>query len=111
MTNTMFKSSVPGMDDIMRQNPELMQKFTNAAMNTMSKPGFSGFMNSVQAKDTRPEMKGPTDIQDILNGLKPKQADEVSTVSVSELNEMKDELNVKKGRRKRSDKMSINLNL
>jgi hypothetical protein len=111
MTNTMFKSSVPGMDDIMRQNPELMQKFTNAAMNSMSKPGFSGFMNSVQSKDTRPEMKGPTDIQDILNGLKPKQSDEVSTVSISELNEMKDELNVKKGRRKRSDKMSINLNL
>ena len=23
MTNTMFKSSMPGMDDIMRQNPEL----------------------------------------------------------------------------------------
>jgi len=110
MTNTMFKSSVPGMDDIMRQNPELMQKFTNAAMNSMSKPGFSGFMNAVQAKETRPEMKGPSDIQDILNGLKPKQADEVSTVSVSELNEMKDELNVKKGRRKRSDKISMSLN-
>ena len=28
MTNTMFKSSIPGMDDIMRQNPELMQQFT-----------------------------------------------------------------------------------
>ena len=30
MTNTMFKSSMPGMDDIMRQNPELMQQFTKA---------------------------------------------------------------------------------
>ena len=27
MTNTMFKSAMPGMDDIMRQNPELMQQF------------------------------------------------------------------------------------
>ena len=27
MTNTMFKSSMPGLDDVMRQNPELMQKF------------------------------------------------------------------------------------
>ena len=35
MTNTMFKSAMPGMDDIMRQNPELMQQFQNAAMNTM----------------------------------------------------------------------------
>ena len=36
LTNTMFKSQLPGMDDIMRQNPELMQQFTNAAVNSMS---------------------------------------------------------------------------
>jgi hypothetical protein len=49
MTNTLFKSSMPGMDDIMRQNPELMQQFTQAAVNSMGQtnPGFSGFMNSV----------------------------------------------------------------
>jgi hypothetical protein len=49
MTNTMFKSSVPGMDDIMRQNPELMQQFTQAAVNTMGQnnPGFGNFMSSV----------------------------------------------------------------
>ena len=35
MTNTMFKSAMPGMDDIMRQNPELMQQFTAAAANSM----------------------------------------------------------------------------
>ena len=47
MTNTMFKSSMPGVDDIMRQNPELMQQFTQAAVNTMGEnnPGFGGFMN------------------------------------------------------------------
>ena len=32
MSNTMFKSAVPGMDDIMRQNPDLMQQFNKAAM-------------------------------------------------------------------------------
>ena len=49
LTNTMFKSSVPGMDDIMRQNPELMQQFTQAAVNTMGQnnPGFGNFMSSV----------------------------------------------------------------
>lgn len=48
MTNSMFKSSMPGMDDIMRQNPELMQQFTQAAVNSMSQssPGFAGFMNN-----------------------------------------------------------------
>ena len=49
MSNTLFKSSMPGMDDIMRQNPELMKQFTQAAVNTMgeSNPGFGGFMNGL----------------------------------------------------------------
>jgi hypothetical protein len=34
LTNTMFKTSLPGMDDIMKQNPELMQQFAKAAVNT-----------------------------------------------------------------------------
>ena len=48
MTNTMFKSSMPGMDEIMKQNPELMQQFSQAAVNSMSNtnPGFSNFMNN-----------------------------------------------------------------
>jgi len=49
MTNTMFKSAMPGMDDIMRQNPELMQQFTAAAVNSMSqtRPGFGNFMGDL----------------------------------------------------------------
>ena len=49
MSNTLFKSAMPGMDDIMKQNPELMKQFTQAAVNTMgqSNPGFGGFMNNV----------------------------------------------------------------
>jgi hypothetical protein len=127
MTNTMFKSSLPGMDDIMRQNPDLMQQFTSAAVNSMqnTNPGFSGFMGNFMPgasndrpppppaqtqvnrsqnertapptnrpdlmrarnndginiqeqfgradggeRSTRPEMKGPTDINDLLSGLK-----------------------------------------
>jgi hypothetical protein len=130
MTNTMFKSSLPGMDDIMRQNPDLMQQFTSAAVNSMqnTNPGFSGFMGNFMPgasndrpppppaqtqvnrgqnertaaptnrpdlmrarnndginiqeqfarvdekepmqRSTRPEMKGPTDISDLLSGLK-----------------------------------------
>jgi hypothetical protein len=46
MTNTMFKSSMPGMDDIMRQNPELMQQFTKAAASSMGGGGGSGVQNS-----------------------------------------------------------------
>jgi hypothetical protein len=47
MTNTMFKSSIPGMDDIMRQNPDLMSQFTKAAVSSMENttPGLGNFMN------------------------------------------------------------------
>ena len=34
LTNTMFKSSLPGMEDVMRQNPDLMKQFASAAANT-----------------------------------------------------------------------------
>ena len=61
MTNTMFKSSMPGMDDIMRQNPDLMREFSKAAVNTMgnSNPGFGGFMNNIMGNNfggTRDDM-------------------------------------------------------
>ena len=60
MTNTLFKSSMPGMDDIMRQNPELMQQFTQAAVNQMgqSNPGLGGFMNGMMNADPTPPSRG-----------------------------------------------------
>ena len=89
MSNTLLKSAMPGMDDIMRQNPDLMQQFTKAAVDQMSAKNNSGFGNFMemannsrpdldQAKSEavpversqRPEMKGPDDISDILSGLK-----------------------------------------
>ena len=175
MTNTMFKSAMPGMDDIMRQNPELMQQFQSAAMNSMGQqnPGFGQFMGGVMGgppqmnqmppmgappvppremrqnpprmrragnrpdvaagrgndmndainikdnfgKTARPEMKGPSDLGDILSGLKTKkiniaQRDTNSVVSVSELDEMKSSLErPKKSRRKpKSERNTISLN-
>ena len=35
LTNTMFKSSLPGMEDIMKQNPDLMKQFASAAASSM----------------------------------------------------------------------------
>ena len=37
LSNTMFKSSIPGMDDVLQQNPELMKQFAEAAVGTMNK--------------------------------------------------------------------------
>merc|ERR1712166_853710 len=162
MTNTMFKSAMPGMDDIMRQNPDLMQQFTQAAASSMgdSSPGLGGFMNMVsgmsqpprgspqgpnegmrmdppQMPSSRPdinmarsntrasfndaenmesnfasvnekrkEMRGPSDLRDILSGLKTKSINlkenkPGSTVSIDELNDMKSSMKKpKKSKRK-----------
>jgi hypothetical protein len=63
MSNTIFKSAMPGMDDILRQNPDLMRQFQTAAVNSMAKenPGFSGFMNNIMTPpaDSRPPQPTP----------------------------------------------------
>ncbi len=145
MTNTMFKSSMPGMDDIMRQNPELMQHFTQAAVNTMGEtnPGFSGFMNEYMdnnnntrmpesrpdlnqtfsnnrqrpssQQNERPEMGGPSDLGDILSGLKTKSVDvqdkSESTISVEDAIKMKQSNIPKSTKRKKSDRNVVSLDL
>jgi len=198
MTNTMFKSALPNMDDIMRQNPDLMQQFQSAAVNSMgqSNPGFAGFMNGMMnsepqvpggggppppmatqtpeyinnsrsrpgnnsssyarssvvndginiresgqgqgqerssrrpmddapQRSTRPEMRGPSDINDILSGLKtktiniqeeaaeePKQ-NESSTISIADLKELQTDgaLPKKSKRRQGSNKNTISLDI
>jgi hypothetical protein len=198
MTNTMFKSAMPGMDDILKQNPDLMRSFQNAAVNSMagSSPGFSGFMSNmmnpeikpsqgmgppppmatqgpnsvtaptgrpgnnnyarpdlnmsrsnfvddgislrenferpdVQDRTTRrqpvarPEMKGPSDLSDILSGLKTKTINiqeqttqnqaqnDNSTISISDLKELQSDGNMPKrsGRRKKSASNTISLDI
>ena len=197
MSNTMFKSAMPGMDDIFRQNPELMRQFQSAAVNSMSgsNPGFAGFMGGLmnpepqvphgkgppspmatqgtmpppnragnntsrvdismarssndgisikekhnqwiepmpasasasQKSSRRPDMKGPTDISDILSGLKtktieitPQKKDIViedinnsSTISLDDLKSIQGEGNIpKRSRRKtKSDKNTISLDI
>ena len=68
MTNTMFKSALPGMDDIMKQNPDLMNHFTKAAINSMEtkSPGLSNFMNDFgmsHGKDTNEIHSRPSNFE------------------------------------------------
>ena len=199
MTNTMFKSAMPGMDDILRQNPDLMRSFQNAAVNSMSQssPGLSGFMSNVMGTEpqnpsgrgppppmstqgpnaipppmsrpgnnsyarpdlnfsksnfvddgislrenferpdfqdrsskrqtplSRPEMKGPSDITDILSGLKTKTiniqethnmsqpVNDSSTISISDLKDLQSGGNMpkKSGRRKKSASNTVSLDI
>ena len=67
LSNTMFKSALPGMGDIMKQNPDLMAQFGQAAAESMkqTKPGFGGFMSNImsgfgggnKAKNTRQDVQ------------------------------------------------------
>jgi hypothetical protein len=61
MSNTMFKSAMPGMDDILRQNPDLMRQFQTAAVNSMANtnPGFAGFMGGLMQEPQVPQGRGP----------------------------------------------------
>jgi hypothetical protein len=195
MTNTMFKSAMPGMDDILRQNPDLMRSFQNAAVNSMAQtnPGFSGFMSNMmnpepprgmgpppplatqgpnavpppvgrpgnnnyarpdlnmsksnfedgislrenferpdlqdrttrrQPQQSRPEMKGPSDISDILSGLKtktiniqtpatPVNQNDSSTISFNDLKDLQNEGTMPKrsGRRKKSASNTVSLDI
>ena len=195
MTNSMFKSSMPGMDDIMRQNPELMQQFTSAAVNSMgqSNPGLGGFMNMMggqgqpqqpqqpqqqsqsrsmpqqpqfsqqsrgappppmatqgpaatpppvrpgyvplpnrpdinasrnipaqERSSRRPEMKGPSDISNLLSGLKVNKTavdiqndndDKGSTISISELKEMQNDNIPVRSKRRKSEKNTVSLDI
>ena len=190
MTNSMFKSAMPGMDDIMRQNPELMQQFTSAAVNSMGQnnPGLGGFMNMMGGqgqqqqqqmpaqqmpreqtqfnqqsrppppppmatqgpnanappvrpgyvplsnrpdinasrdippaeKSSRPEMKGPSDISNLLSGLKVNKTsvniqneteDKGSTISISELKEMQNDNIPLRTKRRKSEKNTISLDI
>jgi Family of unknown function (DUF5767) len=193
MTNTMFKSAMPGMDDILRQNPDLMRQFQTAAVNSMgqSSPGFSGFMSglmnpepevpvgrgppppmstqgpgsmpppvsrqgnnnygamsnnnarnmslngfsdgidirenygntSTAERSSRPEMRGPSDISDILSGLKTKTINiseeqmpegNSSTISISDLKELQasgGNMPKRSKRRPKSDKNTVSLDI
>jgi hypothetical protein len=44
VTNTFFKSKMPGMDDILKRNPELARQFAQAAATQAVGPGFANFV-------------------------------------------------------------------
>ena len=86
ITNTVFKTSLPGMGEVFKQNPDLMNQFAKATVNTMgqSEPGFANFMGDVMGanknqvhvphqqqltNNSRREMKGPYQADDILNDI------------------------------------------
>jgi len=59
LSNTMFKSSIPGMDDVLQQNPELMKQFAEAAVGSMNKGPQQGMPRQQQQQQQRPPPEPP----------------------------------------------------
>tara|TARA_B100000575_G_scaffold58536_4_gene44255 strand:- start:5678 stop:6970 length:1293 start_codon:yes stop_codon:yes gene_type:complete len=80
LSNTMFKSSLPNMNDVMRQNPDLMKQFSEATMNTMGQqnPGFAGFMGNMMNNNNNndsPPKFNPMDKPPFSNPTAPPRDD------------------------------------
>ena len=96
LTNTMFKSSIPGMDDIMKQNPDLMKQFAQAAVGSIGKQNYGppSMRQNVARQpppptnDIRhsmsPEMDGPSGLDDIINqmNLQPGNIPDLDNISL-----------------------------
>ena len=97
LTNTMFKSSIPGMDDILKQNPDLMSQFAKAAVGSISKPKENNFSpppmrntninnnESTPQQEYRQEMNNPqSGLDDIINqmNLKPEDIPDLDNISL-----------------------------
>jgi hypothetical protein len=102
----------------MRQNPPRMPRGGNRPDVAASRrPDFNDGINVKDnfERTSRAEMKGPSDLGDILSGLKTKKInlakDTSSVISIKELDEMSKDLKPSKSRRKpKSERNTVSLN-
>ena len=120
LTNTMFKSSLPGLDQVMKQNPDLMKQFAAATANTMASSGndktgmsglFSGLFGGGATQQAPPQMRpptsqgmrqaqpqgsmrGPTNVDDLLNDLDTDRLETMSTLTESDISELPDDVSI-----------------
>jgi len=121
MTNTMFKGSLPGVDQVLKQNPDLMRQFAGATANTMAQNGndpmglssmFAGMFSRPNgnqgpaapqqqappsAPPARPPMKGPSNLDSLMKDLDGGLQDRLETMSMlteSEISEIPDDVSI-----------------
>ena len=82
LTNSMFKQVMPNVNDVMKQNPGLMQNMMSAVQNTMSKSGETS-SSPAAAPGERHEMQGPgLDISSLMGNIMMPPAPPMSTTSL-----------------------------
>ena len=95
LTQTLFKSSMPGMGDIMQQNPDLMKQFAQAAVGSMAnnvrepppmQPNIPRQQPQPQPQQpsSRPDMDGPAGLDDLINqmNLQPDSIPDLDSISL-----------------------------
>ena len=84
LTNTMFKSSIPGMDDIMKQNPDLMKQFAKAAVGSIGKTSEPERMDTRARPPPRNEMSESDGIDNLINqmNLQPSNIPDLDSISL-----------------------------
>lgn len=113
LTNTMFKTNLPGFDQVLKTNPDLMKQFASATANTMSQNDTTGMANMFggmfqqdkpkEASPKSPKMKGPSNLDDILRSIEndDDRLDSISTASKSDISELTSDTRSINGRRRR----------
>lgn len=70
LTNSMFKAAIPNMNDVVKQNPDLVKSMMNAVQNTARQPSGPPPEPVVNPDTGRREMNGPGfDISSLMGGI------------------------------------------
>ena len=70
LTNSMFKSVMPNMNDVMKQNPDLVKNMMAAVQNTTRSPGGPATESPIGGTNGQYEMQGPgVDISSLMGGI------------------------------------------
>jgi hypothetical protein len=87
LTNSMFKSAIPNMNDVMKQNPDLVKNMISAVQNTQSKgEAMDPTERPVNVgSDGRREMQGPgVDLSSLMGGIMMPPPPPMNTTTIQE---------------------------
>ena len=90
LTNSMFKSAIPNMNDVMKQNPDLVKNMLSAVQNTQSKAQSGESMDPTErpaqvGPDGRREMRGPgVDLSSLMGGIMMPPPPPMNTTTIQE---------------------------
>jgi hypothetical protein len=90
LTNSMFKAAIPNMNDVMKQNPDLVKSMVQAVQNTKSNQPAQDQVKT--DANGRREMKGPGfDISSLMGGIMMPPPPPMNTTSLQTVHEVQED--------------------